>query len=162
MATTRAMQALQQAISNLETFANEPGCEWCKDKADELRKAAEELQEVLPIAEEMKQKVDVLARQNITSTRREILDAKDTLVSTDPNELAGSPLLRQAGRRESNPPANASPKPMDPALSSPSVFDRQTFKEAAEFFQVRPMIREMVSGMRGKGKDRFTLSGLFD
>ena len=169
MATDRALAALQNAINELESFANEPGCEWCQEKADELRNAMVELQEVLPIAEQMKQKVDVLARQNITSIRRDILDAKQTLTSTDPFELADSPLLRQAGRREIEPTVSAPPKPMDPALSSPSIFDLESFKEAAEFFRVRPMLKEMRTGLRDrklgftvKARSGISLTGFFD
>jgi hypothetical protein len=159
MATRRALQALQNAINNLETFANEPGCEWCQDKADELRTAVEELHDVLPIAEEMKQKVDTLARQNIGAVRRDILEAKTVLSSSEPAELAASPLLRQAGGRSSETESFNSPGVSDPAVSSVSVFDRGTFQEAKEFFKVRPVLRDMLGGLKERKKDRFRLFG---
>ena len=161
MSTQRAIQALQTAIRSLEVVADEPGCEWCQEKANELRQAVEELRVVMPIAEEMKQRVDVLAAQNLTSIRRDIGRAHVELTTSRPDELVGSPLLRQAPA----PAPPAAPVPSDVPKNqlnvSMSVFDRETFKEAKEFFQVRPLVRDMLKDFRENKKDRFTLKGLF-
>lgn len=109
------VRKLRVAMDALNEFSSIADCSWCSDKARQMRDAISELEQTLPIAQQLKDRVNVLAKDNIGGITDEIRQYRD---QNAPEEKRLPPL----GREPQRPSPHSSPAIGPVEVPSQSIF----------------------------------------
>lgn len=90
--TDTAVDLLKTAEEALSRFQTMDNCAWCKDKAKMLEATIRELKEALPLANQLREKVNNLARDNLGGVLDDIRAHRESqsLGNTTPTQTSSS------------------------------------------------------------------------